>query len=224
MIPLRDINPTRRAPVVTWALIATLVSVWLYQVLGGRDVIGAFGIVPAELVERGGLPEYGRLVTSMFVHAGWLHLLGNTWFLHVFGDNVEDELGRGPFLAFYLASGLGAAATHVAIDPASPLPMVGASGAIAGVLGGYVVLHPRARVIALVLVFFAEVPAWIFVVVWFGLQLAHAVSSLGSDPSTGGVAFFAHVGGFVTGLLMMLLLRGRPNREDGEAPSSTPIR
>ncbi len=216
MIPLRDINPTLRTPVVTWALIATLVLVHLYQVLGAQDVVGAWGMVPSELIERGGPHEYARIFTSIFVHAGWLHLIGNLWFLHVFGDNVEDELGRGPFLAFFLAAGLGAAATHVVIDPSSPLPMVGASGAIAGVLGAYLVLHPRARVIALVVVFFAEVPAWVFLFVWFGLQLAYAFSSLGLDPAGGGVAFFAHVGGFVTGLSMMFALRRtRDPRDEG---------
>ena len=207
MIPLRDINPTARTPIVTWGLIALLVMVHAYQAISGEDVIGTWGMVPAELTERGGLTEYTRLVTSMFVHAGWLHLIGNVWFLHVFGDNVEDDLGRGPFLAFFLASGLGAAATHVVIDPSSPLPMVGASGAIAGVLGAYLVLHPRARVIALVVVFFAEVPAWVFLFVWFGLQLLYAFSSLGLEPESGGVAFFAHVGGFVTGLMMIFALR-----------------
>ncbi len=215
MIPLRDINPTRRAPVVTWAIIAALVGVWLYQIASGEDVIGALGMVPAELTERGSAAEYARVVSSMFVHAGWLHLLGNAWFLHVFGDNVEDELGRGPFLAFYLASGLGAAATHVVIDPSSPLPMVGASGAIAGVLGAYLLLHPRARIHTLVFVFFAEVPAWVFLFVWFGLQLAYAFSSLGAEGA-GGVAFFAHVGGFVTGLTMMWALRR--NRSDPPQP------
>jgi len=207
VIPLRDLNPVRRTPVVTWALIGINVAVWLYQVGSGAPVIERFGIVPEVVTGAGGLDSYWRLVTSMFVHAGWLHLLGNVWFLHVFGDNVEDELGRGPFAAFYLASGLAAAATHVAIDPASPYAMVGASGAIAGVLGAYLVLHPRARVVALVVVVFAELPAWIFLFVWFGLQLVHGLGSLGSEPS-GGVAFFAHVGGFVAGLAMMFVLRG----------------
>ncbi|MCB9598170.1 MAG: rhomboid family intramembrane serine protease [Sandaracinaceae bacterium] len=217
MIPLRDINPTRRRPLVTWALMAILTAVWAYQALSGEDLIGAWGMIPAELTEVGGAAAYLRIVTSMFIHAGWWHLLGNVWFLHVFGDNVEDELGRGPFLAFYLASGLAAAATHVAIAPEAPLPLVGASGAIAGVLGAYLVLHPRARVVALVIVFFAELPAWIFLFVWFGLQLAFAFSSLGTESTGGGVAFFAHVGGFVTGVLMMLALR-RSKAEDERQP------
>ena len=208
-------NPTVRRPVVTWALIAVLVSVWLYQ-FTDATVIERFGVVPSALTRDGGWREYSRLLTSIFVHAGWLHLLGNVWFLHVFGDNVEDTLGRGPFLAFFLASGVAAAATQIAINPGSPLPMVGASGAIAGILGAYLVLHPRARVHALVLVFFAELPAWVFLFVWFGLQLLDGLISLGGEQ-TGGTAFFAHIGGFIAGVSMMIVLR-QPPPETSAAP------
>ena len=208
MIPLKDINPTKRRPVVTWALIAVSVGVWIFQVTTGVDVATDFGVVPFDLTHDPGFASYARLVSSMFVHGGWFHLLGNMWFLHVFGDNVEDAIGRGPYLGFYLAAGLSAAALHVVIDPMSEVPMVGASGAIAGVLGGYLVLHPRARVITLFFVFFVELPAWVFLFVWFGLQLVHGFSSLTDNVShDGGVAFFAHVGGFVTGLAMTWVMK-----------------
>lgn len=215
MIPLRDINPTVRTPIMTWGLIVLISSVWAYQIFSNDSVIETWGLIPSKVT--GGSPsEYVRLMSSMFVHASWLHLLGNLWFLHVFGDNVEDALGRGPYLVFYVAGGLVATATHIAIDPSSPLPMVGASGAIAAVLGAYVVLYPRARVVALVFIVFAEVPAWVFLFVWFGLQLLDAFSSLGASMS-GGTAFFAHVGGFVAGLVMVFALR-RPKPRPGEIP------
>lgn len=219
MIPLRDINPTQRTPVVTWTLIALITAVWLYQLATDVSVIEAWGMIPLKITDGTSPLEYSRLGTSMFIHASWLHLVGNLWFLHVFGDNVEDALGRGPFLVFYLAGGLAATATHVAIDPSSSTPMVGASGAIAAVLGAYLALYPRARVVALVLFFFAEVPAWVFLFVWFGLQLLDGFSSLGS-PSAGGTAFFAHIGGFVAGLVMVFALRRspEPNPELRSAP------
>ncbi len=216
MIPLRDINPTRRTPVVTWGLIAVVSAVWVYQLSGDANVIETWGLIPSKLTDDGNLSEYSRLVSAMFVHASWLHLLGNLWFLHVFGDNVEDALGRGPFLAFYFAGGLAASATQIAIDPSSTLPMVGASGAIAAVLGAYLVLYPHARVVALVFIFFAEVPAWLFLFVWFGLQLLDGVSSFGVQTS-GGTAFFAHIGGFVAGLVMVFALRrsgGSPEHDN----------
>lgn len=208
MIPLKDINPTKRRPVVTWGLIALNLGVWIFQLTTGADVAKDFGVIPLELTHEPGIASYARLVSSMFVHGGWFHLLGNMWFLHVFGDNVEDAIGRGPYLGFYVAAGLAAAALHVVIDPMSEVPMVGASGAIAGVLGGYLILHPKARVITLFFVFFVELPAWIFLFVWFGLQLFHGFSSLNDDVShDGGVAFFAHVGGFVAGLAMIWVMK-----------------
>jgi len=218
-IPLRDINPTARRPVVTWTLIALSIAVFVYQLFTGAGFAEEWGVKAAELTGNPGIQSYSRLITSMFVHVGWLHLIGNLWFLHVFGDNVEDALGRGPFIAFYLASGIAAVATHVAIDPMSKLPMVGASGAIAGVLGGYLVLHPKARVVALFLVFFVELPAWVFLFVWFGLQLVNAFYSLGHVASGGDVAFFAHVGGFVAGLAMVFALRRRS--QTGEPRTSS---
>lgn len=223
MIPLRDLNPTRTRPYLTWALIGVNVVVWLYEVLLGSGLplfVQRWGVIPYYLTQEPSLGSWLTPLTSMFMHGGWMHLIGNMWFLHIFGDNIEDELGRGRFLLFYLLSGLGAVALQVAIDPASPVPMVGASGAIAGVLGGYMMLHPRARVVTLVpIVIFVqlvELPAWVFLFVWFGLQMLQAFTSLGVATQTGGVAFFAHIGGFVIGLLLVKLLR-RPTPPQNES-------
>ena len=223
MIPIRDLNPSRSRPVVTYALIGINVAVWLYQVLiwldGGDAAMNTFvqrwGVVPYWL---SGAEHPGAWVTpftSMFMHGDWMHIIGNMWFLWIFGDNVEDELGKVKFVFFYVVSGLLAAAAQIAIDPSSFVPMVGASGAIAGVLAGYVVLYPRARVLTLVpivfLLHFVELPAFLFIFVWFGLQLLRGVVSLGAiGDNAGGIAFFAHIGGFVAGLaLIKLMARGR---------------
>jgi membrane associated rhomboid family serine protease len=168
-------------------------------------------VVPHYLTSGGKAGIYLTPLTSMFMHGGWVHLIGNMLFLHVFGDNIEDELGHARYLLFYLVTGLGAVALQVAIDPDGSTPMVGASGAIAGVLGGYMMLHPRARVLTLVpvvFIFFVELPAFLFLFVWFGLQLLQGFLSLGvTDEAAGGVAFFAHIGGFVLGLVLVKMLR-----------------
>lgn len=217
-------NPTRRKPVVTWALIAISAAVFAYELSLSSDAatvfLARYGVVPGVLTGADlGTPRssggaLGALVTpltSLFLHGGGLHLLGNMWFLHVFGDNVEDELGRPQFLLFYLGAGLGAAAFQVAVDPQSLVPMVGASGAISGVLAAYVVLHPRAPVLTLVpipLALFVEVPAFIFIFVWFALQLVYGLLST-ADLAQGGVAWWAHVGGFVVGWVAVQLQRRR---------------
>lgn len=221
MIPLRDINPTRTKPVVTWVLIALNVAVWLYEFALGPELqlfVMRWGVVPYYLTQEPSLGSWLTPLTSMFMHGGWMHLIGNMWFLHVFGDNIEDELGKGRYLAFYLLCGLGAVAAQVAMDPASRVPMVGASGAIAGVLGGYMMLHPNARVITLVpiiiIIQLVELPAWIFLFVWFGWQLLQGFTSIGLDQTAGGVAFFAHIGGFVVGLALVRLFRQHPREDD----------
>lgn len=232
MIPLRDINPTRTKPVVTWVIIALNVAVWLYQFALGPELqtfVLRWGVIPYYLTQEPSLGSWITPLSSMFMHGGWLHLLGNMWFLHVFGDNIEDELGKGRYVAFYLLCGLGAVAAQVAMDPASRIPMVGASGAIAGILGGYMMLHPNARVITLVPIVFiiqlVELPAWIFLFVWFGWQLLQGFTSIGLDQAAGGVAFFAHIGGFVVGLALVRLFR-RPPEERGpiepRAPAERP--
>ena len=224
MIPLRDANPTRRPPVVTLTLIGlcAVAFAWELGVLatGGERGLETFfrqhGVVPAELMaavgagELVGPPTLGVL-TSLFLHGGWLHLLGNMLYLGIFGNNIEDRLGRLGFLGFYLVGGIAAAGAQVATDPGSTVPMVGASGAIAAVLGGYLVLFPRARILSLVfLVFFyqlIEVPALLVLGFWFLLQVIDGVTSLGATSADGGIAFFAHIGGFVAGALLIMIFR-----------------
>jgi membrane associated rhomboid family serine protease len=224
MIPIRDTNPTRAVPFVTYTLIAVNVIVWLFEYAAIRSgsawVIPGYGLVPARFVaDPGG--EAFTIFTSMFMHGGWEHLGGNLLFLYIFGDNVEDAIGHTRYTLFYLACGIAAGAAQIAIDPASPIPMVGASGAIAGVLGAYLVLYPRAPILVVNPVFplwfllgvFLEFPAWLVVGEWFLWNLVLGVSSLGVE-SMGGVAFFAHLGGFVLGLLAIRpAMVGRDRRE-----------
>lgn len=239
MIPIKDENPTLRTPVVTIALLVVLALVWLFVQGAGLDAhalaasICNYGLVPGEITARAavgtGVPiapglacvvdadpiNYLTPITSMFLHGGWMHLLGNGLFLWVFGNNVEDSMGRFRFVIFYLLCGLAAAALQVVVQPASPIPMVGASGAIAGVLGGYLVLYPRVRVkVLLPLPFFftiLDVPAYMMLLWWFGLQLLSGLPQLtrvAPDVSSG-VAFFAHIGGFVAGALLVKLFAPR---------------
>lgn len=221
MFPLRDENPTRRTPHLTWLLIAINVIVFLYEISLGESGFAEFtyryGVVPGDLTggdlttsrELGG--SAGSLITplsSMFMHGGWLHLIGNMWFLYIFGDNVEDTLGKPRFLLFYLAGGFAASLMQVAVDPSSAVPMVGASGAISAVLAGYVRLHPHARVLTLVPIFFfiqfIELPAFLFIFIWFGLQVLSGMSGLMHGAGHGGgVAWWAHIGGFVAGFVLI---------------------
>ena len=224
MIPLRDRNPTRRTPVVTIGLIAACFVAFAIELsvtaAGGDPALERFfeqlGAVPADItraLEHG--DYFSRAIlgmfTSMFLHGGWLHILGNMLFLWIFGNNVEDRMGRIPFLLFYLVGGITAALTQVVIDPRSAVPLVGASGAIAAALGAYIVLFPGARILSLVFLGFfyqlLEVPALIILGFWFVLQLISGVGSLGGDTAQGGVAFFAHIGGFALGVVVGLLLR-----------------
>ncbi|MGF1467958.1 MAG: rhomboid family intramembrane serine protease [Sandaracinaceae bacterium] len=216
MIPIRDENPTRTRPVVVWVLIALNVALFLFEWSLGPEGFQAFtflwGVIPARLLSGYDVLAWITPLTSMFMHGGWMHIIGNMWFLFVFGDNVEDEVGRGRFVLFYLLCGLAAVAAQVAMDPTSRVPMVGASGAIAGVLAGYVRLHPRARVLTLIPIFifiqFVYLPAFLFIFIWFGLQLLSGVVSIGTiGQDVGGTAFFAHIGGFVAGYLLIPLFR-----------------
>lgn len=224
MFPYRDENPGVLTPVVTVALIAINLAAWvLVQGMGQEYPLAAsvcqFGLIPGDLL--GGLPggytvplgqnlvcvvedgvPWRTLFTSMFMHGGWLHLLGNLWFLWVFGNNVEDAMGHARFLVFYLLCGLAAAAAQILVDPSSAVPMVGASGAISGVMGAYAVLYPRVRIhtlVVLIIFFFrVEVPAWAMLGYWFVLQMAGT-----SVDQVGGVAFWAHIGGFVAGAVLI---------------------
>ena len=209
MFPIRDHNPSQRTPYVTYALIAINVVVFLtyLPMLGDEARIGAFflrwALVPARLAEGGG---YATLVTSMFLHGGLLHLAGNMLFLWIFGDNLEDAFGHLKFLGFYLGGGIAATLAQVLPAPYSTVPMVGASGAIAAVMGGYLLLFPRARVdvvvILIILVRMIALPAWVMLGVWFALQAVN--SYLGFGLTGGGVAHLAHAGGFVAGVLLTL--------------------
>ncbi len=253
MIPISDDNPTLRTPVMTYALLGGMVAVWLFVQGGGFDAqrlaasVCNLGMVPGELTHRAALgtgvpigPQMACVVdndpiniftplTSMFLHGGWAHIIGNGLFFWVFGNNVEDSMGRGRFLVFYLLCGLIAAATHVLMQPASPVPTVGASGAISGVLGAYLVLYPRVRVNMLFyFIFFIRiipVPAWAVLLWWFFVQLVTALPSLNSmrPDVSGGVAVWAHVGGFVAGLLLVRLFVNRSlyqRRDRGRVPGA----
>lgn len=209
MIPLRDRLPTRTTPVVNYLILATNVLAFLWQ--GASETAGYtyltsdWGFVPARFLADPPA-QVVTVFTAMFLHSGWLHIAGNMLFLWVFGDNVEDAIGHRRYLAFYFAGGFAAALAQLAIDPSSTVPMVGASGAIAAVLAGYVSLYPRARVLVLVPVFviflFFEFPAWLVVLEWFALNLLQGLGALASGEQ-GGVAWFAHVGGFLAGLMLV---------------------
>jgi membrane associated rhomboid family serine protease len=236
VIPLRDANPVRRTPVVTASLIAACVAVFLVELRvssgpGGDaalvQMLTDWGAIPSRIsaaLDGTGDPGLAvrGIVGSLFLHAGWPHLLGNMLFLWIFGNNVEDRLGRLPYLVFYLAGGALAALAQVFIEPGSEIPLVGASGAIASTLGAYIVLYPRARITTLlflgILAQLIEVPAVVILGFWFLLQLLDGVASLGATTAQGGVAFFAHIGGFASGALVGVLIRAagpRPGRPGG---------
>jgi len=239
MFPLYDDNPTEIFPLVTLLIMGVCIGVWVYvqgagfsqEALAGS--VCAFGAIPAEItsgLRSSGLLELGpvggagagevcrpgglgasALLTSMFLHGGWMHLIGNLWFLWIFGNNVEDSMGHGRFLVFYLLSGLVAAGSHVAADPGSTLPMVGASGAISAIMGAYLVLYPRARVytlfIIIIIIRIFPIPAWFFLLYWLFLQLAS--SAIQGTGGGGGVAFWAHIGGFAAGVVLVKLFQNK---------------
>ena len=221
MIPLRDDNPTSITPAVSWVLIATCVLVFLWQLsLGPRDgqvAVYALGVIPAILFEGARLPPEvvmvppaATVLTSMFLHGGWMHLIGNMLYLWIFGDNVEESMGHGRFVVFYCLCGGAAVLAQALPDTHSQVPMIGASGAISGVLGAYLLLYPHARVLVLIpLGFFSQIlhlRAGMVLGVWFALQL---VNSLMTPAGGGGVAFGAHIGGFVAGLALIPLFKRR---------------
>jgi membrane associated rhomboid family serine protease len=230
MFPYHDENKTRRPPYVTLAIIALNVVAWLFVQGAGSTAplarsVCDLGLIPGELT--GAVPpgtrspigeglvcvtdpgrQASHLITSMFLHGSWLHLLGNMWFLWLFGNNIEDSMTRPRFTLFYLLCGLAAAMAQVLANPASGVPMVGASGAISGVMGAYLVLYPRVRVFAMVPIGFmltsVALPAWMMLVYWVLIQVVSGLFTIGSQPG-GGVAFWAHVGGFVAGLVLVKL-------------------
>jgi len=227
MFPYRDENETQRVAIVTGTIILLNVAAWIFIQGAGSTLALAssvcdFGLIPGELTLS--LPpgtrfpmgenlacatdpgrQVSHLVTSMFLHGSWMHLLGNMWFLWIFGNNIEDSMGRPRFIAFYVLCGLAAAVAQVLATPGSPIPMVGASGAISGVMGGYLILFPRVRVYAMVpLGFFltsVALPAWVMLGYWFLIQFVSGLLTASSE--TGGVAFWAHIGGFVAGVALI---------------------
>jgi membrane associated rhomboid family serine protease len=229
MFPYRDDNPTLETPVVTMLLIAANAAVWILVQGTGQDPMLArsvcqLGLIPAEYLGRVapgtsiplspgqvcvlGIDQHWYTpLSSMFLHGSWLHIIGNMWFLWLFGNNVEDSMGRGRYLGFYLLCGLAAAAAQTFVSPSSIVPMVGASGAISGVMGAYIVLYPRVRIhMLVVLIFFITrivVPAYLMLGYWFLLQLVSGSAS----QSEGGVAFWAHVGGFLAGAALIVLFK-----------------
>jgi len=214
MIPLRDVIPSRTTPFVTVGLIAVNVLAFLFEMSLPDDVRQAFvnhyGMVPVRFT-------WTSVLTSMFLHASWSHIIGNMWFLWIFGDNVEDRFGHFRYLVFYLLCGLVGGVVQTAVSPYSFVPTVGASGAIAGVMGAYLVLYPRSRVLTMVFPFIfwiIEVPAVFFLGYWFVIQLFSGVGTvaLSTGTTTGGIAFWAHIAGFLTGALAVFVFR-RPERQ-----------
>jgi membrane associated rhomboid family serine protease len=224
MIPLRDDNPSNSKPYVAITFIVICVFVFLWQFslggAGGQRAIYSLGVIPAVLLGGQQLPPELQLVppsftvlTSMFMHGGWMHLIGNMLYLWIFGDNVEDSMGHGRFLVFYLVCGVAAAMAQAIPEPNSEIPMVGASGAISGVLGAYLLLHPHARVLVVVpfgfILHTMRLKAGLVLALWFGLQL---VSNTMTQAGQGGVAFRAHIGGFIAGMLLVGLFKRRDVR------------
>ncbi|MEP4198863.1 MAG: rhomboid family intramembrane serine protease [Aliishimia sp.] len=208
MLPIRDHNPSGRVPYVTYALLALNILIFLgyFVLLTDNAAINRFyydwAMIPAR-VSSG--EAYYTVITSTFLHGGWMHLAGNMLFLWIYGDNMEDEMGHLPYLGFYLLCGIAAGVVHIVSGPLSPVPTVGASGAIAGVMGGYLLMFPKAKVdILIILVVFFRIipiPAWIVLMLWFAMQI---VGGIGTDPNSGGVAYWAHLGGFVAGLILTI--------------------
>ncbi|HUI30679.1 MAG TPA: rhomboid family intramembrane serine protease [Candidatus Acidoferrales bacterium] len=220
MIPLKDRNPSHIFPFINYLLIAANVVVFFYELSLGRhldDFIVKYGLIShryfyavehhTQLINR-----YVPFFSSMFLHGGWLHIIGNMWFLFIFGDNVEDRLGHGNYLAFYVLSGLAAAVIQLLSSVGSSVPTIGASGAISGVLGAYLVMFPRAKIVTLLPIFFffdiIDISAFLFIGFWFFMQFVSGLQAIGLDTS-GGIAWWAHIGGFVAGILMVPVLKKR---------------
>jgi membrane associated rhomboid family serine protease len=210
-IPLKDLNPRRSYPIVNTALILTNIAVFIYQLSLPRQAFQHFvmanATVPSHLLGwlNGRVPAEAAflpLLTSMFLHSGIAHILGNMLFLWIFGDNVEDYFGHGPYLLFYLVCGIGSGLLHILFNLDSNLPALGASGAISGVMGAYLLLYPRSQILTLVFIFLIPLPAVLILGGWFVMQFLSAVGTLGGNATSGGVAWWAHVGGFLLGMFI----------------------
>ena len=210
MFPIRDTQPSYSRPIVTILIIVLNVVVFLHEFTlddySRNYFIANYGLIPARF-------HASAVITSMFLHGGWLHIIGNMWFLWIFGDNIEDVLGHAKYLLFYLLCGIAAGMTQTFFNAGSRLPMVGASGAIAGVMGAYLVKFPHSRIVTVVFIFFfvpIEVPAVLMLLYWFIIQIFNGIGNFGySHLSQGGTAWFAHVGGFIAGILLVNLLGTR---------------
>lgn len=222
MIPLRDSTRSLTFPVVNIGIIILNALAFFYQLSLGPQVEGLYqslALIPARFFHLtanhpGDLVGIGvPFFSSIFLHGGWMHFIGNMWFLWIFGDNVEDSMGHGRYILFYLLAGLGAGIVHLALNAQSELPTIGASGAISGVMGAYLVLHPRGRVLTLIPIFIffkiIDIPAYFFLIIWILIQTVQGVVSLGLPADVGGVAWWAHVGGFVIGAALIFLFRKR---------------
>jgi membrane associated rhomboid family serine protease len=229
MFPIRDTIPSRHLPIATWTLIALNLFFFFRELTlppaAADQMMYLFGIVPArftdpEWASEVGFPStYLPFLTTMFLHGGWLHVIGNMWALWIFGDNVEDRMGPIRFVFFYLACGVAAGIIHVATNPGSQVPAIGASGAIAGVMAAYFVLFPRARIVAMFLIVFwpvfFQVPAWVYLGVWFLIQFFSGTLASAAGVQAAGIAWWAHIGGFATGLLIFwAFLRREPRVAD----------
>lgn len=225
MIPLRDTIPSSTFPIVTIVLIIANALIFFYQLFLGPELnsfVQVFGIIPAkyfwlaEFKPGDWGDRFMPLLSSMFLHGGWMHVIGNMWYLWIFGDNVEDRMGHGRFFAFYVFCGLAAGLTHVYLNSASRVPTIGASGAVAGVMGAYLLLFPRSRVVTLLPIFIfiqiIEIPAFFFLAFWFLLQFFQGTASIMAGETLGGVAWWAHFGGFVAGAILSLFFR-KPRTE-----------
>src|SRR2546423_7945097 len=234
MLPLSDHNPRRIVPVINYLLIAANVWMFFWEISLGPNIERDLMIVSFVPVRFWAAPFYPpnllRILISMFLHGGWLHLGGNMLYLWIFGDNIEDRLGHFRYLIFYLLCGIVATLAHAFFNPGSRMPSIGASGAIAGVLGAYILLFPRAQVTTLIPIFFfitvREVPAFIILGLWFVLQLFTGVASLGvaEAANAGGVAYFAHIGGFVAGMILIALMGGVRRRAPRALPDGDYLR
>ena len=229
MFPIRDTIPSRHLPIATWTLIALNLFFFFRELMlppaAADQLMYLFGIVPARFTDPDWASEVGfpstylPFLTTMFLHGGWLHVIGNMWALWIFGDNVEDRMGPIRFVFFYLACGVAAGIIHVVTNPGSQVPAIGASGAIAGVMAAYFVLYPRARIVAMFLIViwpvFFQVPAWIYLGVWFLIQFFSGTLASAAGVQAAGIAWWAHIGGFATGLLIFwAFLRREPRVSD----------
>jgi membrane associated rhomboid family serine protease len=216
MLPLRDTVPARRLPAAVWALVFINAAIFLHEAglthAELQSFVYRYALIPARLTMPGGLQQYWpTLITSMFLHGGWLHIIGNMWFLWIFGDNVEDRFGSLGFLALYFLAGLAASVLDILVDPLSRVPSLGASGAIAGVLGTYLVLFPTAQVITLIPIFIfpwiVSIPAVVWLGIWFLEQYLNGLAILHQQAATAGVGYWAHVGGFLFGVVIGVAAR-----------------